>query len=166
VTDTLHLTPHETITIVRSDPDVLEVEATWGPGDGSPPPPHLHPAQDEHFEVLAGQLTARLEGEERKLLAGDTLVVPRGTKHQMWNATAAEARARWETRPAGRTEEWFRTIDRLIRENEGRMPGPLAFGELLNEYDDVFQLAVGPQWAVKPAVSALGAAARLRGRRS
>ena len=62
--DTLKLTPHETLTIRRSEPDLLEVEAVYGPG-GSPPPAHLHPSQHERFEVLAGQIRARVDGEDR-----------------------------------------------------------------------------------------------------
>ena len=162
MTETLRLTPHETLTIVRSDPDVFEVEATWGPS-GKSPPPHYHPQQDERFEVLAGELTAKLDGEERRLRAGDTLDVPRGTKHQMWNATAAETRARWETRPAGRTEQWFRTVDRAIEEAGGKMPGALAMLTLLDEYDDTIRLAVGPEAVTRQVTSAIGAIGRKRG---
>jgi quercetin dioxygenase-like cupin family protein len=164
MSDTLKLTPHETLAIRRSTPEVLEVEATYGPA-GKPPPPHLHPEQDESFEVLAGTLTARMDGDERKLEPGDTLAIPKGTPHQMWNSGNEETRVRWETRPAGRTEQWFRAVDRLIREGGGRMPGPLAFAPLLDEYRDTFRLAVGPDWAVRPVVSALSALARGRGGR-
>jgi quercetin dioxygenase-like cupin family protein len=164
VSDTLKLTPSESITIRRSEPDVLEVEAVYGPA-GKPPPAHLHPEQDEHFQVLDGALTARVAGEERTLGPGETIDIPRGTPHQMWNASSAETRVRWETRPAGRTEQWFRAIDGAIREAGGKMPGPLHFAPLLEEYRDTFRLAVGPEWVTGPAVKALGAVARLRGKR-
>ena len=163
--DTLKLTPHETLTIQRSEPEVLEVEAVYGPG-GSPPPAHLHPSQDERFEVLAGEIRARVDGGDRTLSVGETLDIPPGTKHQMWNASSAETRLLWQTRPAGRTEQWFRTVDRLISENEGRMPGPTAFAAVLGEYRDVFRLAAGPDWALRPALGALGAIGRLRRRRT
>ena len=162
---TYTLTPHETVTVKRSEPEVLEVEAEYGPS-GKPPPPHLHPAQDEHFEVLAGELTARLDGgPERKLHAGETIDIPRGTKHQMWNSAAAEARVRWETKPAGRTEEWFRSVDGLVREAGGKQPSPLAFAPLIDEYRDVFRLATPlPDAVVAPAMKVLGAVGRLRRR--
>ncbi|HEX8075689.1 MAG TPA: cupin domain-containing protein [Thermoleophilaceae bacterium] len=164
MTDTLKLTPSESLTIRQSTPEVLEVEATYGPG-GRPPPKHLHPAQDEHFEVLAGTLTARVgDQEEQTLMAGDTLEIPRGTPHQMWNAANAEARVRWETRPAGRTEEWFRAVDAIQPEGGGN-PSPLAFAPLLEEFADTFRLALGPEWLTGPAVKALGAVGRLRDRR-
>ncbi|TML79431.1 MAG: cupin domain-containing protein [Actinobacteria bacterium] len=115
---------------------------------------------------LSGEIRARVDGDDRTLSAGETLDIPRGTKHQMWNASSAETRLLWQTRPAGRTEQWFRTIDRLIRENGGRMPGPAAFAAVLGEYRDVFRLAAAPDWALRPALGALGAVGRMRGRRS
>jgi quercetin dioxygenase-like cupin family protein len=160
---TFKLTRKETVTVLRHDPELLEVEGRWGP-EGKPPPPHFHPAQDEHFEVLEGRLTAKVDGEERELAAGDTLEIPSGASHQIWNAAAEPARAVWQTRPAGRTAEWFRSVDALHREGDGE-PGPLAFGPLLSEFDDVFRLSAAPQAVMKPAVAVLGALGRARGHR-
>jgi mannose-6-phosphate isomerase-like protein (cupin superfamily) len=156
--ETLKLTKSESVTIRRSSAELLEVEAGYGPG-GRPPPAHFHPSQDEHFEILEGTLQAKVAGEERELGPGDTLDIHRGTSHQMWNPGEQEARVIWQTRPALRTEDWFRSIDALQR--EGRT-GRLAFGVLLDEYDDVFRLA-GPGPRVKGAVAGLGAIGRLRG---
>jgi hypothetical protein len=61
VTDTLKLTPTESVTIRSATPEALEVEAEYGP-NGSPPPKHLHPAQDERFRVLEGALRLRVDG--------------------------------------------------------------------------------------------------------
>ena len=165
--ETFKLTATETLALVSSAPEVLEVEASFGAGHG-PPPPHLHPAQDEHFEVLEGELRARVDGEERTLAAGDTLEIPRGKVHQMWNPSKEPARARWETRPAGRTEGWFRAIDRLHRDGHARgggTPRPLAFAVLASEYRDTFRLAGAPDLLLRPAIAALGGLGRLRGYR-
>jgi quercetin dioxygenase-like cupin family protein len=165
--DMLRLTPRETVTVRNSSAELLEVEGRWAPG-GEPPPAHYHPAQDEHFEILEGRLTARLDGEERELGPGDTLDIPRGTRHQMWNKGDAPARALWQTRPAGRTEDWFRAIDRLFEEGrvgKNGMPGPLAYGAYLSEFRDVFRLAVGPQLLVRPLVAVLGVLGRAKGYR-
>jgi hypothetical protein len=64
--DTLALTPSESVTVVNDSPEALEVEATYG-AHGSAPPKHLHPAQAEHFEVLAGSLNTRVDGRTRPL---------------------------------------------------------------------------------------------------
>jgi mannose-6-phosphate isomerase-like protein (cupin superfamily) len=163
----LRLTPKETVTIRISSPELLEVEGRWGPR-GKPPPAHYHPSQDEHFEVLEGNLTARLDGQKHELGPGDTLDIPRGMQHQMWNAGEEEARALWQTRPAGRTEQWFRGIDRLFEEGrvgKSGMPGPLAYGANLNEFRDVFRLAAGPEILTRPLISILGMVGRARGYR-
>ena len=164
----LKLTPGEAVIVRRSEPGVLEVEGIWAPG-GKPPPKHFHPDQDELFRVITGTLTARVDGTERELRQDDTLEIPAGAVHQMWNASAKETRASWQTRPSGRTEEWFRAIHALHEEAEAagdERPGPLAFGAVLDEFKDVFRLAVAPQAVTKPLVSGLGALGRARGRRA
>ena len=52
----------QTLRVVATSPERLELEATWEPG-GKPPPVHWHPTQHEHFEVLEGELTVELSGE-------------------------------------------------------------------------------------------------------
>ena len=163
--DVLKLTPGESVEVVRSDPELLEVEGTWAP-DGSPPPKHYHPGQDERFEVVEGTLRARVDGFERDLAPGDELRIPSGAVHQMWNPGAEATRAVWQTRPPGRTERWFRAVDRLHREGRvgsNGMPGPLAFSVLLTEYDDVFRLAVPAQPVVRAALAGLSVVGRARG---
>jgi mannose-6-phosphate isomerase-like protein (cupin superfamily) len=145
----LHLTEHETLRIIRETPEELEVEATWDPGT-KPPPPHLHPNQDEEFVVQSGRMTAVIDGDERRLEPGDTLLIPRGTPHKMWNAGSESATALWRTRPAGRTAEWFATVDRLSAGGTRKPPLP-ALAKAVTQYSDVFVLAVGPKPA-RPAV--------------
>jgi len=162
--ETLKLTPTESLEIRSSGEEALEVEATYGTG-AKAPPKHFHPAQDEHFEVLAGTIQVRVDGEERPLAAGEAIEIPRGAVHQIWNPTAEPARVLWRTSPGGRTERWFRAIDRLHREGRvgrGGMPGPLAFAVLLSEYRDVFRLA-GPDWLLRPALAGLAAIGRSSG---
>lgn len=130
---TYALTPTEHVTVCDAGPDALLAEVVYGPG-GSPPPRHLHPGQDERFEVLDGQVTVRVGGEERTLAAGDVLEIPRGTKHQMWNPYARPARVSWETRPALRTEEWWAALDGAKRRD------PVTLGRLLLQYRDVFRV--------------------------
>ena len=154
----LNLGPHESLEVRREDPEELEVEVRYEPG-GKPPPKHFHPHQDEHFEVLTGTLSFRVDGDERTLAAGETIDIPRGKVHQVWNAGGEPASATWITRPALRTRQWFEAIDGLHR--EGRA-GPATFAPLLAEYDDVFQLAVAPRPLTRAAVRAIGAIAGWR----
>jgi quercetin dioxygenase-like cupin family protein len=69
---------------------------------GVTPPPgdHVHPAQEERVQVLAGTVRCRVSGEERVLYPGDTLIVPTGTPHAVWNDDPAGSRSIGEFRPA------------------------------------------------------------------
>jgi mannose-6-phosphate isomerase-like protein (cupin superfamily) len=146
----LHLSDHETVRILRDTPDELEVEGTWTSG-GSPPPPHLHPAQDEEFEIRSGRLTAVVDGVKHELDPGYKLQIPRGTAHKMWNPGDETATAVWRTRPAGRTADWFATIDRLTAGGTRKPPTP-ALAKAVTAHSDVFQLAVGPS-QLRPLVN-------------
>ena len=144
--------------------DALEVEAEYGP-HGSAPPKHFHPEQAEHFEVLAGALTTRVDGNERLLRAGEQIDIPARAVHQMWNAGDEPARVLWRTSPAGRTLQWFEELDALQREGRvGRngIPGPLAMSVLLTEYRDVFRLA-GPDPVLRGLFAMLAPLGRARG---
>jgi quercetin dioxygenase-like cupin family protein len=167
--ETLNLTPSETVTVRSHTPDALEVEGRYGP-EGKPPPKHFHPDQDEHFEVLEGSLITRVDGVERTLATGDTIDIPRGAVHQMWNPGAEPARVVWTTRTAGRTLEWFETLGALQREGRvagNGLPGPLAFAAYLTEYRDVIRLAAGPATPlVGGLLAALSPLGRMRGYRA
>ncbi|WCB92572.1 hypothetical protein DSM104299_01268 [Baekduia alba] len=140
--DTFSLTDHEHLTVTTLTDDLLEVDARWDPSDDEPHPlPHRHPNQDEHFVVLEGELTARTDGVEHVLRAGDTIDVPRGTTHAMWNTHAGPTRATWQVRPALRTAEMWATLDGL-RRAAGRMPTPEEGAAFLETYAPEFELAL------------------------
>jgi hypothetical protein len=104
----------------ESGGELLEMEASYE-GSGQLPPEHLHPSQEERFEVLEGAVRTVVGGAERRYAAGETFTVPAGTPHQMTGD--GPARVRWEVRPALRTAEFFE-----------RLYGGEAGLELLEEY--------------------------------
>jgi hypothetical protein len=80
----------------------------------------------------------------------------------MWNPSDETATAVWRTRPAGRTAEWFRTVDKL-GDGGTRKPPLLAMAKALTGHADVFELAVGPKGArplIKILLRVLALAAR------
>jgi quercetin dioxygenase-like cupin family protein len=119
--------------LVRVDPEVLEMEATYS-GEAAMPPRHLHPNQAERFEILEGEMRAVIDGEEQRFGVGESFEVPVGIPHQM--AAQGPTRMRWEVRPALRTAEFF---ERLYGEGPGsaREMGERFFAE----FEDEFRLA-------------------------
>lgn len=94
-----HYETGERITFLEDDPLVMEDEV---PAGGSRGPEHLHPSQEESFEVVSGEYELVIDGEARLLRAGDSAVVPAGTPHTGSSADGALLRItftpalRWE----------------------------------------------------------------------
>lgn len=112
--------------LVQITEELLEMEGSYS-GEGSLPPEHYHPRQDEHFDVLEGAVRAVVDGEERRYVAGESFDIPAGTPHQM--AGAGQARVHWEVRPALRTAEFF---ERAYSDDPGE--------DFLERFADEFRL--------------------------
>jgi hypothetical protein len=80
------------------------VEVTYPP-QSSLPPAHYHPSQEERFEVKARIIRAIIEGQEKEFKAGDEIIIPPGTIHQIQNVALEPAQVIWQTRPALRAVE-------------------------------------------------------------
>jgi uncharacterized cupin superfamily protein len=71
---------------------------------------HVHPRQEERFEVLSGKLGLRVGGVERVLGEGEAITAPAGFAHAAWNASSDdEVHVLVDFRPALRTERALRT---------------------------------------------------------
>jgi quercetin dioxygenase-like cupin family protein len=87
------------VTSADSDGELFAAEGIFPPG-GFAGVAHIHPHQDEHFEVLAGHAVFDIDGARHVLGANDTIDALRGTKHTFANAGEDEMRVRFEFRPA------------------------------------------------------------------
>ena len=129
---------------------LLEVESVYTKPTPSRPPVHYHPAQEERFEVLSGELRVQVSGEARTLREGEILVIPSGTTHEMWAETEG-VRVNWQTRPALKTETFFETVWGLSRDgrtgNNGT-PNLLQVVVIAQAYAGEFRLA-RPPWPVQ-----------------
>jgi quercetin dioxygenase-like cupin family protein len=99
------------------------VEETLTP-DFDGPPLHVHPAFDELFFVLEGELTFQVRDEVKTVAAGDWLLAPRGVPHAFANHGAQPARALIAVTPAG-FERYFRLVSAALT---GIEPPADAFG--------------------------------------
>ena len=91
--------------ILSRAPDLLVMEQSYE-ADAEAPPPHFHPSQDEHFEVLEGAIALKIGHARSTVPAGESFDIPRGTVHSM-GPSGGPARVRWEVRPALRTEQFL-----------------------------------------------------------
>lgn len=166
--DTVSISAHESLEIVSSTPERLDVVATYLP-HGTPPPRHRHPMQTESFEVTAGTLQVELGGVSRTVAAGESFEVPAGTLHRMWNGGDEPTTARWVTEPRLRTEEWFGGLHALnersaVHGKDG--PDVLGFAAHAAGHRDVFRpvLVAGSAGVTRVLIAVLGGIGRLLGR--
>jgi mannose-6-phosphate isomerase-like protein (cupin superfamily) len=138
----LTLTDTESLDILEQTPERVVAEVRYAPGHKRPPL-HLHPAQDERFEVLEGVLEVRLGDATRRVRAGESFSVPRGTPHRMAPAGGAPVRATWTTEPALGTVGWWQALHEARAAHGGDPPLPVL-ARLLRAHPDVFRLATAP----------------------
>jgi quercetin dioxygenase-like cupin family protein len=81
------------------------VRFNWRSIPGGEIPEHFHPHQEERFSITSGEAHFTLDGEERVVGPGATLVVPIGVRHAERNLGPGEIRGVVELRPALHTKE-------------------------------------------------------------
>jgi len=117
-------------------------------GGGGVPIEHVHPYQEERFEVQSGALRFRVRGQERDVETGETVVIPAGTPHVWGNPHDEEVHLIIEFRPALRMEEWLETFFGLQKDGKANpnsgLPNPLQWAVISREYEDEIYLASPP----------------------
>lgn len=79
-------------------------QTSLSPGRGTPL--HVHPLQDEVFNVLAGEYYFQVGDDKFRLTTGDSIFLPRQVPHA-WTQISATGRMLVTVQPAGKLEEFF-----------------------------------------------------------
>jgi quercetin dioxygenase-like cupin family protein len=153
-------------TSADTDGELLEFDIELTP-DGHVPGMHVHPAQEERFEVVGGSVRFQKGLRRVTAEAGDVVVVEPGKAHKFENVGGEEAVMRVQVRPALEMERLFETAVALAE--EGRvtskgMPRPLELALFVREFKDEVRGPGTPGWAQRAALSPLAWIARRRGR--
>ncbi len=132
---------------------------------------HVHPYQEERFEVLSGKLGLRMEGIERVLEEGEVIVIPPGSPHAAWNASSDDGvHALVDFRPVLRTEAAFETLAGLARDGKTNKAGvpknPLRLALIMREYEDEIYFVWPPLAVQRVIFGALAKVGRLLGYRA
>lgn len=102
-------------------------------------PMHRHQHEDETLFMLDGELEVIVEGTPHRVLPGHTLVLPRGTTHQIINRTEHTARYLAICTPAG--------FDRFVAACADAQPGPVE-ASLPTEADKARMRAAATQFGI------------------
>ena len=130
---------------------------------------HVHPKQEERFEIVSGRARIRVGRRLRRASAGESVVVPRGVVHRLWNGGEDELHVLVEFRPALRTEEGFEQLFGLARDGKlsrRGFPHPLQIAVMAKEYRDEAQFPLVPTVVQRALIAPLAAIGVRRGYRA
>ncbi len=149
--------------------ELLQVDWIGEPG-WTTGPDHVHPRQEERFEVLSGRLGLRADGIERVHGVGDVIVVSAGSPHAVRNAGDDEVHVLVDFEPALRTERAFETLAGLARDGKTNRAGapknPLRLALILREFEEEIYFARPPLAVQRVILGALAFIGRLLGYRA
>jgi mannose-6-phosphate isomerase-like protein (cupin superfamily) len=131
------------------------------------PPMHVHPENEESFEVIEGSLDVCKEGEWTAVGPGETAVVPAGVPHTLRNASDEPVKTITRIRPAGSSEAFFRHMNALIHEGKikrlpPKEPRSAIYAAMLFERNPDVIRVTGPLSAVFKALALTGRILRFR----
>ncbi|MBC7905110.1 MAG: cupin domain-containing protein [Gemmatimonadaceae bacterium] len=122
--------------------EFLEMEAFYE-ANSKEPVAHYHPSQKEDFVVQEGQLTVKLDGRLKVLHAGETLHIPAGVVHSMWNSSCCKTIVHWKVTPAMETEYLLETGAGLASDGKtgkNGMPGILQVALTATKFNAVYRV--------------------------
>ncbi|HMC96163.1 MAG TPA: cupin domain-containing protein [Flavobacteriales bacterium] len=114
-------------------------------------PEHIHPLQENKFEIISGSCTFSIDGKEQLAKAGDTVTIPPRTRHFFWNAGNEDAHYIQEFRPAGTIAGFFDTFFALSRDgklNEKGIPNFFHASVIMLKHKDDIRV-ISPPWPIQ-----------------
>lgn len=158
-------------TAAETGGELLAIDLELPPGGRVPGGLHLHPLQEERFEVLSGLLRVRVGRLGRRRVVagpGEVVVVPAGTPHDFANPGGEDTLVRVEVRPALQMERLFETAVALAEQGRtmrNGIPKPLDLALFVREFEQEVRGAFPPLWLQRIVLAPLAWVAERRGRR-
>jgi quercetin dioxygenase-like cupin family protein len=108
---------------------------------------HVHPSQEERFQVLRGTVGFKIGREKQVAGPGTRVTVPAKTPHRFWNAGDETAQFVCEIRPALQFESLLETMFALAADgktNRKGLPNLLRLAVIANAHFDTVRLPFPP----------------------
>jgi hypothetical protein len=127
---------------------------------------HVHPEQEERFEVLEGRMKFRMGLRTIEAEAGDVVTVPPGKAHKFENIGGERAVARVTVTPALEMERLLETTADLARDGRvmsSGMPKPLDLALFVREFKAEVRAPFSPGALQRAMLAPLAKFAEWRG---
>ena len=153
-------------TAAETDGELIAIDLELAPGGRVPGGRHVHPLQEERFEMVKGRMRFRIGREQTFAGRGEVVLVPPGVPHDFANAGHEGALVRVEIRPALKMEQLFETAVALAEEGRTMMngiPKPLDLALFTREFEQEVHAAFPSVWLQRLSLAPLAWLARRRG---
>jgi quercetin dioxygenase-like cupin family protein len=152
-------------TAAETDGELVAIDLELPAGRRVPGGRHIHPEQEERFEVVSG--TMRFSMGRKRIIAGpgEVVIAPAGVAHDFANAGEDAALVRVDIRPALQMECLFETAVALAENGRtmfNGIPKPLELALFTREFEHEVQAAFPPRWLQRAALAPLAWIARRR----
>jgi quercetin dioxygenase-like cupin family protein len=152
-------------TVTGQESDGRLVRFNWRSLPGGEITEHFHPGQEESFSITSGEAHFTLDGVERVVGPGATLVVPAGVRHAERNAGPGEIRGVVELRPALHTKEMHEAFAALAADgrttSRGAPRNPLQLGATVWHFRHESRVTSPPVWLQNLTLPPLWALAKI-----
>jgi mannose-6-phosphate isomerase-like protein (cupin superfamily) len=130
------------------------------PPNAITPPLHIHPKQEEDYEVLAGTLEVNYEGHWMRLPEGESMTIPRGEPHTFRNGSGLRVRVRNVHRPAVGFQDYLEEVHGLMQDGKVKSymdaSSLMQLARLFEKYEDTIVPAKLGQRAVLGLMGRVG----------
>jgi quercetin dioxygenase-like cupin family protein len=153
-------------TAAQTNGELVAIDLELPPGARVPGGLHIHPKQEERFEVVKGTMRFRLRRKQIMAGPGEVVVVPPGVPHDFANVGDEPALVRVDIRPALKMEQLFETAVALAEQGRTMLngiPRPLDLALFTREFENEVQAAFPPRAVQRIALVPLAWLARRRG---
>jgi len=121
----------------------------WELDPGGRVPLHIHPNQEETFHIHEGHVQFTLGWKHLSSGPGESVTVPRATRHRFVNTTETLARATVELRPALNFQNFLETFAALARDGKTTRRGvpfnPAQLSVVAHAYWNEFRSCFPPR---------------------
>lgn len=116
------------VEFLSETPDQNVFKCTVRP-EARTPMPHYHQEFDETVKALVGKTTVIVDSKTVQLNPGESVLIPRGSVHQIANKTDQPIEFLCEVKPGVFGYEYFRDIEPIL--NAGGLPDIERFKEIM-----------------------------------
>ena len=130
--------------------ELLQIEC-FSPPTPEREPEHIHPFQQNSFEIISGSCVFDVDGKEQIVGPGESIIIPANVPHHFWNSGDIDAHYIQEFKPALKIDRFFETFFALARDgklNKNGIPNLFHTSIIGLAYKDEIRMTK-PPWVLQ-----------------